>query len=111
MARPKPGDTFTFRGFPAVATVTDPETGEQSEQTVYGPHGSDQFAMRPGVQVEVRELVSADTPGAHNGEDDAVVVEWDQPTLEMVDGEPRVGAARRATSFSEAEFDSMFEGA
>lgn len=84
---PKPGETYRLDG---------PDLG------------IDTNALRTGTVVEVRELVTADTIGAHNDREDAVVVEWDHPVVVYIDDEPALGTSRRAISVGLDAFRDTF---
>lgn len=82
---PKAGSRFTFKGVP----------DDDGNLTAYG---NEPGAVKIGTEVEVRESV-----------EDAVVVEWDEPSLSTDDeGNPVVGKARRAWSVGSDDFNTMF---
>ena len=89
---PKPGDTFRY-------------VGEES----LGSDVEVRLNMHPQTTVTVRELVDAGTPGAHTDSEDSVVVEWEQPEVGYVDGEPVIVKAVRATSIAADDFGAIFE--
>lgn len=65
--------------------------------------------MKPGTVVTVREVVDADTPGAHDDSEDAVVIEWETPSLVTDEnGDPQVGHVKRAMSFGVDRFKTDF---
>lgn len=49
------------------------------------PLGVDAGQLLPGTVVTVREVVDADEIGAHDGNEDAVVIEWEAPGTVVVD--------------------------
>lgn len=63
----------------------------------------------PGAEVRFREKVSADTPGAHDDKEDAVVIEWDAPSIVRTDKGNEIGTVVRAMSVSEADFKANFK--
>ena len=82
-----------------------------------------------GTRVRVRDLVPADEAGAHNNEEDSVVVEWTEPGPVAQEGDPvlvpytdnegverqravwptTVGEVSRAMSVNEKDFATRFE--
>ncbi len=83
-----------------------------------------------GQEVTVADLVSADTPGAHSNDEDAVVVEFEEPTFVAdTDSEPSIrrfvdqdgverseamwpiirGSAPRRVAVGAGVFDEQFE--
>lgn len=83
--KPKPGDTYRL----------------STEE----PLGTDAHAIPSGTLVTVREIVPADTIGAHDDSEDAVVVETTVPALSYdEDGKPYVGETTRAWSVGLAQF-------
>lgn len=63
-----------------------------------------------GTEIEVRELVPADVPGAHDDAEDAVVIEWTDKTVGIGEnGEQVLVDRRRAMSVSEEFFSDNFE--
>lgn len=88
MATPKAGETYTY-------------TGESSIGTGNG-------AIFPDTEVTVREVVEADTPGAHNNDEDAVVVTFKAPTIVRTDKGNEIGEVDRAFSVGVGEFDNLF---
>lgn len=52
-----------------------PKSGETYKLATDEPLGNGPDAIKPGTTVTVREIVKADTPGAHDNSEDAVVVE------------------------------------
>ena len=89
MARPREGETYTLTG----------------EAIGVGP-GS----IASGTKMKVRELVPADVKGAHTDTEDAVVMEFEEPTLGVDDkGEPVIGSVTRAVSFGLDFFADNFQ--
>lgn len=84
---------------------------EGAEYTYSGeqPIGADSGALTPGSTVRVREQVSAGTKGAHNNDEDAVVIVWDAPALVQGDNGVEVGYVERAMSISTTQFKSDFK--
>lgn len=81
MPKPQPGDRYTY-----------------SAEEPTGLPGSPAI-VRPGTVVTVREVVPADTPGAHDDSEDAVVVEHAEPQVGYDDdGTPEIVYAPRAWS-------------
>lgn len=67
-------------------------------------------SLMEGQEVTVREVVDAEDPGAHDNTEDAVVVEWQEPSLVLGDeGRPVSGMANRAVSVSVDQFRELFE--
>lgn len=72
--------------------------------------GNDIGRIVTGTVVAVREVVKADTPGAHDDSADAVVVEWQTPALGTDDnGAPTIVHTPRAWSVGVEEFPEMFK--
>lgn len=79
--KPKPGETYTY-------TAEEP----------LGLPGSPARVL-PGTVVTIRELVAADTAGAHDDSEDCVVVEIHEPQIGYDDAsEPQVVYNPRAYS-------------
>lgn len=78
-----------------------PKAGDEYVYVGSAPLGIDNGALLPGTTVTVREYVDAGEPGAHDDEEDAIVVEWDAPGTVITDmveedysrPEPRIDAA------------------
>lgn len=62
-----------------------PKAGDVYRYVGATPLGIDAGALLPGTEVTVREVVEADEPGAHDGTEDAVVVEWEAPGTVVTD--------------------------
>lgn len=93
-----------------MAPKTHPEAG--GRYRLRDTFGSDPGVVYAGQEVVVREFVAAGTPGAHNAEEDAVVVEWQEDGPVMGDdGRVSRGKVGRAVAVAADEFDDMFEGA
>ena len=58
--------------------MTKPKPGDKFRYSADEPLGNDPGAIKPGTKVQVREVVSAGTTGAHDDSEDAVVVETTQ---------------------------------
>lgn len=88
MPRVSPGDRYRYDGDPV---------------------GNDAGRVDTGTVVTVRELVGADTPGAFDDSADAVVVEWDAPSLGTDDdGSPAVVYTPRSWSVAAGDFGEHF---
>lgn len=88
MATPKAGETYTFNGEDAL--------------------GSGNGSIAPGTTVTVREVVKADTAGAHDDNEDAVVVTWQAPTIVRGENGNEIGEYERAFSVGTTQFDDLF---
>lgn len=94
---PKAGSTFAFKGV----------TNDDGNRTALG---NEPGAVKIGTVVTVREVVKADESGAHDGKEDAVVVEWDEPSLGYDhNNNPVVATAKRAWAVGADSFDDLFE--
>jgi hypothetical protein len=89
--------------------VAKPQAG-QSYKLTGETIGTEPGAIKTGAVGKVREVVPAKEPGAHDDKEDAVVLEFSEPTLVMEDGAPKVGEAIRAVSFGLDFFSENFEG-
>lgn len=86
-----------------------PKPGDAYRLSTEGPLGTDQHAIPTGTLVTVREIVKADTIGAHDDSEDAVVVEAPMPALSYdEDGKPYVGETLRAWSVGLERFDTDY---
>ena len=84
--------------------ATAPKVGDVYTFTADEPLGIDDKALLPGTKVVVRDLVDADTPGAHDDQADAVVVEWEDTGIVIDDdGRKRRGTILRSMSVPVAE--------
>lgn len=102
-APPQEGDTYTFLG--AV-------TGQDEEgNPVRGPIGNPPGHIAPGTVMKVREVVDAGEIGAFDDSEDAVVFEFEEPTLVFNEesGDPEIGYANRAWSVGVSELQSLFK--
>lgn len=91
MAKPKPGETYKYAG--------EEPLGEPGS-----PAG-----VAPGTVVTVREIVPADTPGAHDDSEDCVVVEIAVPYVANDDdGNPVIQYSSRAYSVGLDAFASDY---
>lgn len=95
-AKIKPGDRYTFTGKAGLAETLTGETPRTDDQGLN--HAV--LDMPAGCEVTVRELVAAETKGAHNDDEDAWVVAWTDDL-----GNPR------ATSVGVETFDKHFRKA
>lgn len=71
--------------------------------------GIDAGRLAAGTSVTVREVVPADVPGAHDDSEDAVVIEWQSPTVVNGEDGPELGFAIRAMSIGVDQFNEDFE--
>lgn len=93
---PKTGTKFTFNG------VADDDGNLRA-------FGNEPGAVKIGTEVEVVELVSAKTAGAHNDREDAVVVQWGEDALTTADdGSSRVVSVPRRWAVGVGQFDELF---
>lgn len=78
-------------------------------------HGNAPLHLRAGSVGTVREVVPADVSGAHNDDEDAVVLVFDGHAIDYdEDGSPAIVTADRAVAFALADFegdDPLFEEA
>ncbi len=88
--------------------MTKPQAGDSYEltgETIGNPPNE----VKTGTVVTVREVVAADEAGAHDDTEDAVVVEYEVPTLGVDgDGEPAVIQTARAFSVGVSQFGELF---
>ena len=85
-----------------------PKAGETYTYSGDEPLGAGNSGLAPGTTVTVREVVKADEKGAHNGDEDAVVVTWMAPTIVRTEDGNAVGDAERAVSIGTGEFGDVF---
>lgn len=85
-----------------------PQAEQAYTYTAEQPLGVDAGALTPGTKIQVREVVPADEPGAHDGSEESVVVEWDAPALVQTENGVEVGTAPRAMSVGLAQFHDLF---
>lgn len=91
MTLPNPGDTYVY--------AADEPLGEPGSPA----------AVQPGTVVTVREVVPADTPGAHDDSEDCVVLEIPVPYVANDDdGNPVIGYSSRAYSVGLDTFASDY---
>ena len=78
-------------------------------------HGNEPLHLRAGSVGVVREVVPADVKGAHNDEEDAVVLTFPGHGIDYDEsGEPVIATADRAAAFPLTDFegdDALFEEA
>jgi len=77
-------------------------------------HGNPPLHLRAGSIGTVREVVPADVAGAHNDDEDAVVLEFEDHGITYEEGQPAITASRRAVAFAQSDFTgdgALFEAA
>lgn len=104
------GASYTFLGVPSEVPAPS-DSDPDATRIERNPLGSDANALFPGQVVTVRETVPASEPGAHDDSEDAVVIEWEMPSLVRTDDGWGQGMAIRAMSIGVAQFDDQFEEA
>jgi hypothetical protein len=73
-------------------------------------HGNPPLHLRAGMVGTVRELVDAETPGAHNDHEDSAVLVFPSHDVTYEAGEPTIVTGERAVAFALADFDGdLFE--
>lgn len=117
--KPAKGEAYTFQGLDRetaiVLRMPVPPAPDEGEDTTRYAIGVDASALLPGTVVEVREVVKATTTGAHNGDEDAVVITWEAEALGRGEGGPELVTVERALSIGLTDrgnlpaFSKLFE--
>lgn len=73
--------------------------------------GAPGHGLVAGQSVTVRNVTPHGEDGAGDHGEDAIVVEWGEPTVVQGESGPEIGSVQRAFSVGVSEFDALFEEA